>query len=316
MIGIYKIQNRNNGKVYIGQSNDCERRIKEHCYPSRYLEGLPIDIAIHKYGKENFTFDIIEECSLKQLNERKTYWILKYESNTQKGYNCNIGGDNAQIGEGNSNAKISEQDVIKIRQAYKDHKRKKETYELVKDKITFNSFEAIWEGKCWIHIMPEVYTEENKKYYSVGAGCISNAAYSDSEIMAFRKEYENKTAKEIYNQLKNPPVSFPSFQKMLNGTTYKHLPYYSKTYQKWFDPDHPAPKAYEKRGQHKKRTGLFTDEEIMTFRKLYVENTAKEIYEQLELKEKIAFDSFQKIMRGATYKHLPYYSKTQRKWIN
>lgn len=30
MIGIYKITNKINGKMYIGQSNDIERRFKEH----------------------------------------------------------------------------------------------------------------------------------------------------------------------------------------------------------------------------------------------------------------------------------------------
>ena len=30
MIGIYKITNKNTGKSYIGQSNDIERRFKEH----------------------------------------------------------------------------------------------------------------------------------------------------------------------------------------------------------------------------------------------------------------------------------------------
>lgn len=30
MIGIYKITKKENGKCYIGQSNNCERRFKEH----------------------------------------------------------------------------------------------------------------------------------------------------------------------------------------------------------------------------------------------------------------------------------------------
>jgi len=30
MVGIYKITNKKNGKIYIGQSWDMERRFKEH----------------------------------------------------------------------------------------------------------------------------------------------------------------------------------------------------------------------------------------------------------------------------------------------
>ena len=69
MIGIYKITNKINGKIYIGQSNDIKRRFLEHTYRDK----LPIDIAIKKYGKENFSFEILEECPTEQLNEKETY---------------------------------------------------------------------------------------------------------------------------------------------------------------------------------------------------------------------------------------------------
>ena len=45
MIGIYKITNKINGKIYIGQSNDIKRRFLEHTYRDK----LPIDIAIKKH---------------------------------------------------------------------------------------------------------------------------------------------------------------------------------------------------------------------------------------------------------------------------
>ena len=56
MIGIYKIVNNINGKFYVGQSNDIDRRFVEHCSPNRYKQSnIPVDWAIHKYGKENFS---------------------------------------------------------------------------------------------------------------------------------------------------------------------------------------------------------------------------------------------------------------------
>ena len=36
MIGIYKITKKENGKSYIGQSNDIERRFQEHKTKKRY----------------------------------------------------------------------------------------------------------------------------------------------------------------------------------------------------------------------------------------------------------------------------------------
>ena len=55
MIGIYKITNKINGKKYVGQSNNINRRFSEHCLRSE----IPIDIAIQKYGKENFVFEVL-----------------------------------------------------------------------------------------------------------------------------------------------------------------------------------------------------------------------------------------------------------------
>ena len=51
MIGIYKITNLVNGKTYIGQSNNIERRFKEHQQKGE-LSRIPVDIAIKKYGKD------------------------------------------------------------------------------------------------------------------------------------------------------------------------------------------------------------------------------------------------------------------------
>ena len=70
MIGIYKITNKLNGKVYVGQSNDIERRFKEHQQKGESSK-IPLDIAIQKYGKDNFTYEIIEECSLEELNSKE-----------------------------------------------------------------------------------------------------------------------------------------------------------------------------------------------------------------------------------------------------
>ena len=50
MIGIYKITNLINNKIYIGQSIHIERRWSEHCQPS--AKSL-IAKAIQKYGKEH-----------------------------------------------------------------------------------------------------------------------------------------------------------------------------------------------------------------------------------------------------------------------
>ena len=84
MIGIYKIENLINGKAYIGQSIHIERRWQEHCRPSsRSLIGK----AIQKYGKEHFTFQILEECEEERLDELEEKYISEHDSVVPNGYN-------------------------------------------------------------------------------------------------------------------------------------------------------------------------------------------------------------------------------------
>ena len=55
MIGIYKIENLNDGKIYIGQSNNIERRFYEHMTKGA-TSRIPLDIAIEKEGAESFSY--------------------------------------------------------------------------------------------------------------------------------------------------------------------------------------------------------------------------------------------------------------------
>ena len=74
MIGIYKITNKKTGKSYIGQSSNIERRRREH-FEWNIASEQYIDILIKDLGAENFTFEVLEECSKEQLTEREKYYI-------------------------------------------------------------------------------------------------------------------------------------------------------------------------------------------------------------------------------------------------
>ena len=121
MIGIYKIENLNDGKIYIGQSNDIARRFYEHMTKGS-SSRIPVDAIIQKEGPASFSYEIVEKCALEDLNERESFWIKFYKANTC-GYNKNEGGLTNVIGSNNPKAKLTEEDVKKIRQAYADHKK-------------------------------------------------------------------------------------------------------------------------------------------------------------------------------------------------
>lgn len=91
---IYKITNLINGKIYIGQTT---RSINES--KSYYGSGFKIKGEIYKYGKENFSKDIIEVCYTKEeLDLKEEYWISYYDStNPEKGLNLRTGGNKSKF---------------------------------------------------------------------------------------------------------------------------------------------------------------------------------------------------------------------------
>ena len=235
MIGIYKITNKINGKIYIGQSNDIYRRFYEHQTKGE-TSRIPVDVAIQKYGKDKFSYEVLEECSIDELNQKETFWIKKLNA-IENGYNCSEGGSQQSIGENNGKAKLTEKDVIEIRKAYNNHLKQKDVYEKYKDIISFGYFQNLWQGQSWSHIMPEVFTKENKEYYiyqnSIGSNG-SFAKFSDDEVIEIRKRYVNESAKDIYKDYKDR-VSYQTFQAMLWGRSYKNLPLYKKKEKKWIN---------------------------------------------------------------------------------
>jgi group I intron endonuclease len=88
---IYKITNKINNKVYIGQTiQGMEKRWKNHLYYALKLKkDNKLARAIRKYGENAFLLCILEETN--ELDDREIYYISLYKSNT-RGYNTKIGG--------------------------------------------------------------------------------------------------------------------------------------------------------------------------------------------------------------------------------
>lgn len=89
---IYKITNIINGKIYIGKFVYSQKRNFKYYLGS----GIALKRAYEKYGKENFTKEIIEEVrgNNSVLCEREIYWISEYNSiDSNIGYNITKGGE-------------------------------------------------------------------------------------------------------------------------------------------------------------------------------------------------------------------------------
>ena len=104
---IYKITNKQNGKVYIGQTRtSIEARFNygqfahfKRAFVDNYIS--PFYTALRKYGKDGFTYEVIEEkndfetkeAMVAWMNEKECYWIEHYKSYLREnGYNLSHGG--------------------------------------------------------------------------------------------------------------------------------------------------------------------------------------------------------------------------------
>ena len=101
---IYKVTNKINGKIYVGQTTRTlqHRKTQHICHAKNGYIKSAFANALNKYGPENFTWEIIDTAeTIEKLNEKEIYWIAKLESLVDfgHGYNCDTGGKNGKHSE-------------------------------------------------------------------------------------------------------------------------------------------------------------------------------------------------------------------------
>lgn len=151
---IYKITNKINGKIYIGQTtnkygfngryqakgNGIERVYNYHMFlknSNNKSFNKHLLNSINKYGLYNF--DVNEEFDIayskEELNKKETYWITYYNS-VENGYNKNYGGDNR---------KMTKKTKDKIRSIKEENSNKKQRVICVTTNEIFdNQYKASW----------------------------------------------------------------------------------------------------------------------------------------------------------------------------
>ena len=122
---IYCYTNKQNGKKYVGQTNNIKRRYRQHKEDSftnyndaRYNQT--IHCAIRKYGLDNFDFEILEVLENKtseEVNERETYWIREKSSLAPNGYNLKAIGE---ANRGRNSSSLSDADKNEIRRRLRE----------------------------------------------------------------------------------------------------------------------------------------------------------------------------------------------------
>ena len=159
---IYKITNKINGKVYIGQTKKTiEERFQEHLKKAKIHTNRYLYDAMNKYGYENFIVSQIEKCPDNNLDEREIFWIAFYQSNNKLyGYNMTAGG-----GGGNTwiNNPHKEETSKKISQTNKGkHKKTPEQIKIFIEKT---------KEKNTIQINKDEFEKDIKNFMSIEDIC-------------------------------------------------------------------------------------------------------------------------------------------------
>jgi predicted GIY-YIG superfamily endonuclease len=97
---IYKITNSKNGKIYIGQTKNIDRRKSD--YRRASVSNTPktvICAAMKKYGFENFIFEILMTCSNRGEANREEQRLIAENKSAERGigYNVALGGREGSV---------------------------------------------------------------------------------------------------------------------------------------------------------------------------------------------------------------------------
>lgn len=134
---IYKVINNTNLKIYIGQtilSLKRRKNIHENSKKDWYFSR-----ALRKYNKDNFKWEVIEECDSKEeMDEMEFHYIKQYNSFKPNGYNLTLGGDGVvgykhtfetkkKLSDLNIGKKLSKETLLKLSKAHKGFKHSEES---------------------------------------------------------------------------------------------------------------------------------------------------------------------------------------------
>lgn len=152
---------------------------------------MHIKRAILKYGKENFSIEILEECPKELLNDREKHYIKLYNS-YNSGYNSTLGGQNGILNPFKKIAKDKHNEIIDLYKAGLSLRSIADNYNV--DKHTIK------------HILD---------YYNIPLRNTRQYKYSSEERSEILKDYNNgMSRKEIINKWK---ISRSYLSQLING---------------------------------------------------------------------------------------------------
>lgn len=191
---IYALVDPRNGWIrYVGKTrNSARRRMTEHIY-SRKREDTPVYRWIRKLFVENLrpSIIILQNVEESALNDAEVFWISAVKDLFPDILNVGDGGEGPIYGESHWKASLSEQDVISIRERYRECNITVEQLS-IEYGINSNSMYKVIVGQTWGCVSGALSKSEakeiSKKLKVIAKGCMPISDKQLNRMVILRKQ--------------------------------------------------------------------------------------------------------------------------------
>lgn len=197
-VGIYALYWWDQDLIYIGQSQDIDRRYKEHLstLKSKKHTNYKVQDAYNKYGIPKL--EIVEYCSLQQLNELEIQWTLEFNSlNTIQGLNI-IEAGTVGYGTASNGSKYTKLQILMVFRAISTYNHP--LYKDIAKNIGVNA-SLLKDIKCGkSHLwLKEAYPFRYSRMLNVNANSNSKSLYNSLGKVVKVLNTNNNTVYTIHN---------------------------------------------------------------------------------------------------------------------
>lgn len=238
--GIYRVYNINTNTSYIGQSINIYKRFNSHHIcdyknPNNENYNTKFYTALRKYGINNFEIEILELCDKAQLDEKEIYYIKKYDS-FHHGYNSTEGGqfwspnihskeieekrqktrelNQSLKGENHPRAKLTNDEVLSIRQRYINGEQIQLIFKDYQDKYSsYDTFKRIVLGYTYKEV-GNIPSAEQIRH--------TNAKLTNIQVKQIREKYKKGQISQAALG-KEFGVSPTTIARIIKGQIYKNV---------------------------------------------------------------------------------------------
>ena len=205
--GQYNIENR----IHIGAENGKALLTEKEAQYIKDHRNQPMYILYEEFN-DKISYETFRKCYKHQTYKNLIPAVEEYPNNVQ--YSAQFAG-----------GKLEYDEVIDIRTRYSNGENWKSVYQDYKDRYAETSFWRTYNGLTYKLVMPEVFSEENKKKHSFQKNIgIKNprSVLTEEQVLDIRERHNNgQSNSEIYKLY--PQVSTTSIRDIINKKTWKHL---------------------------------------------------------------------------------------------